>query len=184
MGPEEMQKAFPKLVAQRKNSGAGLSALAKRGAWAQARTAAQSAQGEEQRGSARPRDHPANAHGAGKSAELAAPQGYSGYIMETVVGVRELENRLSFYLRCVREGHDVVITDRGRPVAVLRAVSEDRTDRSEEEHLAALAAQGILKLGKGVHVRPPRGRPGPRLSEAVLRDRDERGWSTWTRASS
>lgn len=36
------------------------------------------------------------------------------------VGVRELKNRLSEYLRLVREGEDILVTDRGEVVAELR----------------------------------------------------------------
>jgi antitoxin (DNA-binding transcriptional repressor) of toxin-antitoxin stability system len=37
-----------------------------------------------------------------------------------VVGIRELKNRLSEYLRLVRSGEDVLVTDRGAVVAELR----------------------------------------------------------------
>ena len=93
--------------------------------------------------------------------------------MRTSVGIRELKDRLSYFLRCVKEGHDVVITDHGRPVAILRPVTGDLPIESEEQHLAALAARGVLRLGKGVRIRAPRGKPGPSLSDAVLRDRAE-----------
>jgi hypothetical protein len=39
------------------------------------------------------------------------------------VGVRELKNRLSEYLRLVRNGEEVLITDRGEVVAELRQPS-------------------------------------------------------------
>ncbi len=94
--------------------------------------------------------------------------------MQATVGIRELKNRLSYFLRRVKEGHDVVITDHGRPVAILRPVPGDLAIESDEQHLAAMAARGILRLGKGVQVRAPRGKQGPSLSDAVLRDRAER----------
>ena len=94
--------------------------------------------------------------------------------MRTTVGIRELKDRLSYFVRCVKAGHDVVITDHGRPVAILRPVTGDLPVESEGQHLAALAARGLLRLGKGVRVRKPRGKPGPSLAEAVLRDRAER----------
>lgn len=94
--------------------------------------------------------------------------------MKTTVGVRELKDRLSYFLRRVQEGHDVIVTDHGRPVAVLRPVTGNLQILSEEQHLAALAARGLLRLGTGVEVRAPRGKQGPSLSEAVLRDRAER----------
>ena len=93
--------------------------------------------------------------------------------MRTTVGVRELKNRLSWFLRYVQEGHDVIVTDRGHPVAVLQPVGENLQILSREQHLAALGARGLLKLGTGFEARLPRGKPGPSLSEAVLRDRSE-----------
>jgi antitoxin (DNA-binding transcriptional repressor) of toxin-antitoxin stability system len=42
---------------------------------------------------------------------------------ETKVGIRELKAHLSHYVRLVREGGRVVVTDRGEEVAELRAVT-------------------------------------------------------------
>ena len=39
------------------------------------------------------------------------------------VGIRELKDRLSHYLRAVRQGGSVVVTVRGKPVARLVPVS-------------------------------------------------------------
>jgi antitoxin (DNA-binding transcriptional repressor) of toxin-antitoxin stability system len=39
------------------------------------------------------------------------------------VGVRELKNRLSEYLRMVRNGEEILVTDRGEVVAELRQPS-------------------------------------------------------------
>ena len=55
------------------------------------------------------------------------------------VGVRDLKNNLSRYLERVHEGEDVIVTDRGRPVARLGPV-DGPTDR-----LAALVAAGIVR---------------------------------------
>jgi prevent-host-death family protein len=54
------------------------------------------------------------------------------------VGVRELKNRIRAYLDSLKEGEEVVVTDRGKPVA--RLVPIDRsTDR-----LAELVAAGLV----------------------------------------
>lgn len=58
------------------------------------------------------------------------------------VGVRELKNHLSRYLERVRDGEEVIVTDRGHPVARLLAVD------APTDHLAQLVAMGV--------VRPPR----------------------------
>lgn len=69
------------------------------------------------------------------------------------VGVRELKNHLSRYLGRVRDGEDVIVTERGRPVARLSAI-----DRPSDR-LASLIASGA--------VRPPRHGTRRRPSERV-----------------
>lgn len=44
------------------------------------------------------------------------------------VGVRELKNRLSEYLRRVRQGEEIFVTDRGRVVAELRQPEREPAD--------------------------------------------------------
>ena len=53
------------------------------------------------------------------------------------VGIRELRDRLKHYVETAHRGEDVVITDRGRPVARLVAVHDKRpVDRLIEAGLA------------------------------------------------
>lgn len=58
------------------------------------------------------------------------------------VGVRELKNQLSKYLDRVQEGEEVIVTDRGRPVA--RIIPLDQAD----DHLASLIASGAVRPPK------------------------------------
>jgi len=59
------------------------------------------------------------------------------------VGVRQLKNSLTRYLRLVESGQTVLVTSRKRPVAVMK--KPDRTSaRTEEELVAALVAEGEL----------------------------------------
>jgi prevent-host-death family protein len=90
-----------------------------------------------------------------------------------VVGARELKVRLGTYLRRVRQGHRLVITDRGQPVAELRPIGGDAGARAV---LAELEAMGQV-------TRPTRKRLAPfrlidlrdrPLSAAVLEDREDR----------
>lgn len=67
----------------------------------------------------------------------------------TTVGVRELKNRLTHYLKTVRGGRRLVVTDRGKPVAVVMAVNSQIRHESIEERLAALAAEGGISLPTG-----------------------------------
>lgn len=64
------------------------------------------------------------------------------------VGVRELKNRLSHYLRRVRAGDTVRVTDRGEVVAELKAPRRKR-HRTQDEILEEMRAQGLIARGPG-----------------------------------
>ncbi len=60
------------------------------------------------------------------------------------VGVRELRQNLSVYLRRVRRGETLEVTERGRPVATLQPIVDP------DDPVARLAARGIrLRRGAG-----------------------------------
>jgi len=85
------------------------------------------------------------------------------------VGVRELKNRLSEYLRLVRTGERVMITERGRPVAVISPPPVTPADRRIE----AMLREGVVRWGGGKPrgaARPPRIR-GASVAQAVIEDR-------------
>ena len=63
------------------------------------------------------------------------------------VGVRELKNRLSEYLRQVRSGEGVLVTDRGEVVAELTPPGLGSTDSAVPPGLLALARRGVATLG-------------------------------------
>ena len=82
--------------------------------------------------------------------------------MAITVGSRELKNRLGSYLRQVRSGTTIVVTDRGTPIAELRPLPLGAS--AEQERLDALVAAGLLTP-----------RTHPRLAErepAIVRDGD------------
>ncbi len=86
------------------------------------------------------------------------------------VGVRELKSRLSYYLREVAQGNTLIVTDRGKPLAEIRPVSQEPEDK-----LAALVAEGKVRWsGKRLMVtRPPASAyPGRSVAELILRDRE------------
>ena len=62
------------------------------------------------------------------------------------VGVRELKNRLSEYLREVRAGESVLVTDRGEARAELLAPGTVASDSTVPAGLAALAKCGLATL--------------------------------------
>jgi prevent-host-death family protein len=94
----------------------------------------------------------------------------------TKVGVARLKAELSRYLDAVKHGQEVVITERGQPVAKL--VPLPAADRAETRR-ERLARAGLLKLGRG-RVRPslrrlPKGpaRVGDAVLAALLEERAE-----------
>jgi antitoxin (DNA-binding transcriptional repressor) of toxin-antitoxin stability system len=62
------------------------------------------------------------------------------------VGVRELKNRLSEYLRLVRAGEAVLVTDRGEVVAELRQPRDDGERSDLPAGLIELARRGLATL--------------------------------------
>ena len=63
------------------------------------------------------------------------------------VGLRELKNRLSEYVRDVRAGEGVLVTDRGEVVAELIPPGQRVDERGVPSGLVALARRGQLTLG-------------------------------------
>lgn len=98
-----------------------------------------------------------------------------GYIDDMkAVGVRELKSRLSEYLRLVRNGEEILVTDRGEVVAELRQPSPRVA--LPYPALAEVVRQGRARLG--MTNRPdlyqPLGSLAPAGSAARLLD-EERG---------
>jgi len=93
------------------------------------------------------------------------------------VGVRELKNRLSEYLRQAKSGEGVLVTDRGQVVAELAPPGHGATDASVPPGLLALARRNLVAIGapvgQGLYPALPRSRRRKRTAAQLLRD--ERG---------
>jgi prevent-host-death family protein len=61
-------------------------------------------------------------------------------------GVSELKARLSEYLNQVKAGMEVLITDRGKPVARLVPIPRSK---DLKESLVRMEKQGLIRLGSG-----------------------------------
>lgn len=87
------------------------------------------------------------------------------------VGTKDLKNRLSHYLRLVREGEHVQVSDRGKVIAEIRPVEPERD--ADDAVLRRLAARGVVTLGQGKleDFEPIRLSRGRRLSDIVVADR-------------
>jgi prevent-host-death family protein len=89
------------------------------------------------------------------------------------VGVRELKNRLTSYLKLVKANQEMIVTERGEPIALIQPLEGAGAPRSLEARLAALAAKGEITLPEGP-LRPRRRKfriPGRPLSELIIEDR-------------
>ena len=93
------------------------------------------------------------------------------------VGVRELKNRLSEYLRQAKSGESVLVTDRGQVVAELTPPGHGATDASVPAGLLALARRQLLVIGapadRELYPALPRTRRRKRTAAQLLQD--ERG---------
>lgn len=89
------------------------------------------------------------------------------------VGVKELKNRLSGYLERAKRGEQIVVTERGKPVALLKSIESAESSDSLEARLARAAAQGLLTLPNCKplkNVKPVKA-GGPPTSRMILEDR-------------
>ena len=84
--------------------------------------------------------------------ELLDRCGYKRYIgLMQAIGIRELKNQLSRYLRMVKEGEIVLVTDRGQVVAQLGPPSPMVGAREGDgrQGLERLARLGRVEMGSG-----------------------------------
>lgn len=63
------------------------------------------------------------------------------------VGIRELKNRLSEYVRMVRSGERVLVTDRGEVVAELRPPGSPAGSEAVSPTMEAIAKRGHVTMG-------------------------------------
>lgn len=90
------------------------------------------------------------------------------------MGLRDANQRFSRVVRAVKSGHEVVLTDRGQPVAVIKPV---RAGRGREDAIREMAAAGLLRRATrpgpmpAFRARSMRGRP---ISDTLREGRDAR----------
>ncbi len=90
------------------------------------------------------------------------------------IGSRELKTRLGTYLREVREGATLIVTERGEPVAEIRPLpTGGKTGKARLDELVARGTLTRESRKKLSTFRPIRiaGRP---LSETIIEDREDR----------
>ncbi|MEW6752485.1 MAG: type II toxin-antitoxin system prevent-host-death family antitoxin [Candidatus Latescibacterota bacterium] len=93
------------------------------------------------------------------------------------VGIAELKAQLSHYLGLTRAGEEVLITDRGIPVARLAPMGDRQSDIPA--HLLEMERRGEVRIGTGRlrqipdSPRPPRVREGYSVVQSLIEERRE-----------
>lgn len=91
--------------------------------------------------------------------------------------IAKLKAGLSGYLESVKAGEQVVVTERGRPVALIVPIDPHI---SEDERRSELIAKGLVRPGRGripvdlIEGAAVAGLTADRALEAVLEDREDR----------
>lgn len=90
------------------------------------------------------------------------------------LGLREANQHFSKAIKAVRAGKEVVLTERGQPIAVIKPIKDERESGAA---LKRMADEGLVTL-------PTRNAPLPRfqpvpisgtpLSQTIIDDRDDR----------
>ncbi|MGH7854951.1 MAG: type II toxin-antitoxin system Phd/YefM family antitoxin [Candidatus Binatia bacterium] len=91
----------------------------------------------------------------------------------SAVGIKELKNSLTRYLRRCKQGEEVIVTDRGTPIALIQPIKAAKAPVSLEAKLAKAAAQGLValptrKISGRVRVIKAKGKA---VSKIILEDR-------------
>ena len=93
------------------------------------------------------------------------------------LGLREANQRFSKAIRAVRAGKEVILTERGRPIAVIKPI---RDEDAQDATLRAMVDEGLITPAARSGPMPtPSWRPvkvkGKPLSRTVIEDREDRG---------
>ena len=92
------------------------------------------------------------------------------------LGLREANQHFARTIKAVRSGQEVVLTDRGRPIAIIKPIKDE--DSGQAVALRAMAEQGLITLPDRKGPMPaPRWRPvkvkGPPVSRTIIDDRED-----------
>jgi prevent-host-death family protein len=92
--------------------------------------------------------------------------------MQDAIGIRKLRDELTRHLGRVRRGKRLVVTDRGKPVAVLLPYDQDKQPSREDRLQALLVGGHVAPSEKPFRVNPPLVKgSGPLASDLIGEDR-------------
>jgi antitoxin (DNA-binding transcriptional repressor) of toxin-antitoxin stability system len=87
-------------------------------------------------------------------------------------GIKEFKNKVSYYLSFVKNGEDVLISERGKVIA--RVIKEEPNQASLRQALHPLIMRGLVTTPKkelNKEIPEPIKLPGKPVSEMVIEDR-------------
>lgn len=92
------------------------------------------------------------------------------------LGLREANQHFSKAIKAVRAGKEVILTDRGQPIAVIKPIKEEQ---ALDATLKRMADEGLITLPSRKGPLPsPRWKPirlkGKPLSQTIIEDREDR----------
>ncbi|HLG57961.1 MAG TPA: type II toxin-antitoxin system prevent-host-death family antitoxin [Vicinamibacterales bacterium] len=92
------------------------------------------------------------------------------------LGLREANQQFSRAIKAVRAGKDVILTDRGRPIAVIKPI---KANDIQAAALQTMIEEGLVTPAARKGPMPaPRWRPvkvkGQPVSQTILEDREDR----------
>ena len=89
------------------------------------------------------------------------------------LGLREANQHFSKAIKAVKAGKEVVLTERGKPIAVIKPLPQsDDVEATLDRHAAAGVLKRATKRGPLPPFRPRRIKGAP-LSHTIREDRDE-----------
>ncbi|MGH9254080.1 MAG: type II toxin-antitoxin system Phd/YefM family antitoxin [Vicinamibacterales bacterium] len=92
------------------------------------------------------------------------------------LGLREANQHFSKAIKAVRAGNEVILTERGHPIAVIKPIKEEQ---ALEATLTGMADKGLITLpSRKGRLPSPRWKPirlkGKSLSHTIIEDREDR----------
>jgi prevent-host-death family protein len=92
------------------------------------------------------------------------------------LGLREANQHFSKAIKAVRAGKEVILTERGQPIAVIKPIREEQ---ALDATLKRMADEGLITLPSRKGPLPsPRWKPirlkGKPLSQTIIEDREDR----------
>lgn len=91
-------------------------------------------------------------------------------------GVKEVRDHFTQYIRRVSEGEEVVVTERGRPVALLKPIPKGLT---VDERLEIASVKGLIRLPQKKGGLPAHHKiklTGRLVTEIILEEREADKW--------